>query len=52
MDQIDVATFVTALLILFFFFQARQFLSPGHEQGSEKNPPCWLENERFDSFDF
>jgi len=38
MDQIDVATLVTAFLILFFFVQARQLWSLGHEQWSEKKP--------------
>ena len=38
MDQIDVATFMTALLILFFFFQARLLWSPGLKQSSEQKP--------------
>ena len=38
MDQIDVATFTTAVLILVFFFQALTLWSPQHEQGAVKKP--------------
>ena len=38
MDQIDVATLLTALLILFFFHQVLQFVTPQHEPWSEKKP--------------
>ena len=38
MDQIDVATLTTALLIVFFFYQVGQLWSLGHERWSEKRP--------------
>ena len=38
MDQFDVATFTTAVLILVFFFQALTLWSPQHEQGAVKKP--------------
>ena len=38
MDQIDVATLMTALLILFFFHQVGQLWSLGRERWSEKKP--------------
>jgi len=38
MDQFDVATFTTAVLILVFFFQALTLWSPQHEQGAMKKP--------------
>ena len=46
MDQTDVATLVTALLILFFFHQVGQLWSRGQKQGAEKNPVVYDREHR------